>query len=152
VRCQQAAQRLQVVLGDQGQGASRGRAEATQEGANLWVLEEFLESTTDPYYAGEVDFSSLPLEHRLDMLKDLLTQEGFFIVWERDAESYYVHEISCPYFRISEQHPEVCTIDETLISNLLMVPTQRVSCVLKGDAHCTYEIVVGPEDEAEQTL
>lgn len=101
-------------------------------------------------YAGEQDFSQLPMENRLEALKALLVREGFYIEWERQADSYLVHEISCPYLRISEQHPEVCTIDETLISNLLKVPTQRVSCVHKGDAHCTYAIDIETEVDNEE--
>jgi predicted ArsR family transcriptional regulator len=87
-----------------------------------------------------VNNEALPMERRLDALKDVLEEEGFTVEWERDGDRYLIHETSCPYYRIGEQHPEVCTVDETLISNLLLVPTQRVNCILNGDTHCTYEI------------
>ena len=91
-------------------------------------------------FASEVDLKALPMEDRLNSLQKLLKQEGFTVEWERDGDHFLIHEISCPYFRISENHPEVCTVDETLISNPLMVPAQRVNCVLTGDAHCTYQV------------
>ncbi len=91
-------------------------------------------------YTDQVDMGALPMEQRLDLLITLLTKEGFTVDWERVGDQYLVHEISCPYYRVGEHHPEVCMVDETLISNLLMVPTQRVNCVLSGDSHCTYEI------------
>lgn len=90
--------------------------------------------------AANNDLASLSMEDKLDILKEVLTQEGFTVEWERDEDHFYIHEISCPYYRIGENHPEVCSVDETLISNLLMVPAQRVHCVLTGDSHCTYEI------------
>jgi predicted ArsR family transcriptional regulator len=101
-------------------------------------------------YVDQVDMVSLPMEKRLDILKDLLTKEGFIVDWERAGDHYLVHEISCPYFRVGENHPEVCSVDETLISNLLMVPTQRVNCVLSGDSHCTYEISAIEEFDLEK--
>ena len=100
-------------------------------------------------YASEIDIASLPMEERLDILIKFLFEEGFTVEWERTKDGFLVHEISCPYFRIGENHPEICQVDETLISNLLMVPTQRVKCVLSGDSHCTYEISINPEVELE---
>jgi DeoR family transcriptional regulator, suf operon transcriptional repressor len=91
-------------------------------------------------YAGDYSMETLPMEDRLDALKQVMTNEGFTVEWERSGDRYLIHEISCPYYRIGENHPEVCKVDETLISSLLLVPAQRVNCVLNGDAHCTYEI------------
>jgi predicted ArsR family transcriptional regulator len=100
-------------------------------------------------FAGDVDLSALPMEQRLESLKELLAEEGFSVEWEKSGDEYLIHEISCPYFRISENHPEVCTVDETLISHLLMVPAQRVNCVHSGDAHCTYQISPDATKELE---
>jgi predicted ArsR family transcriptional regulator len=89
------------------------------------------------------------MEERLDILKELLTKEGFTVEWEREGDSFLVHEISCPYYRIGESHPEVCNVDEALISNLLLVPAQRVNCILSGDSHCTYEIATDAKRHLE---
>ena len=57
------------------------------------------------------------------------------------AEEYAsIHEITCPYLQIGQSHPEVCTVDQTLISKMLAVPAEKVQCVLQGDAHCTYVV------------
>ena len=103
-------------------------------------------------YVEEVPMADLPMEERLDILKDLLTKEGFTVEWEKEGDTFLVHEISCPYYRIGESHPEVCNVDETLISNLLLVPAQRVNCILSGDAHCTYEIVTDENRQLETLL
>ncbi|MFH1524509.1 MAG: winged helix-turn-helix transcriptional regulator [Chloroflexota bacterium] len=82
----------------------------------------------------------LSMEERLDLAKTLLSEEGFTVEWEKDGEQYRIHEITCPYLQIGQTHPEVCTIDQTLISKMLAVPAEKVQCVLQGDAHCTYVV------------
>jgi DeoR family suf operon transcriptional repressor len=89
------------------------------------------------YVAGT---QNLPLEEKLEVLKNALAQEGFVVEWEKKAGQYHIHEITCPYFHVGQSHPEVCAIDQTLISTMLSIPAEKVQCVLRGDAHCTYVI------------
>ncbi|HCK67549.1 MAG TPA: hypothetical protein DHW49_14910 [Anaerolineae bacterium] len=86
------------------------------------------------------DVKGLSMEARLDFVKDLLAQEGFTVEWEKKDDSYQIHEISCPYYQIGIAHPEVCTVDQTLISKMLALPVNRVQCILDGSAHCTYVV------------
>lgn len=82
----------------------------------------------------------LTLEERLDKVKALLADEGFTVQWERKGDQYQIHEISCPYFQIGVSHPEVCAVDQELISKMLALPAEKVQCVLNGSAHCTYAV------------
>jgi predicted ArsR family transcriptional regulator len=41
---------------------------------------------------------------------------------------------------VGQNHPEVCSVDQTLISTILEVPATKIQCMLHGDAHCTYVI------------
>ena len=82
----------------------------------------------------------LSMEERLDLTKTLLAEEGFNVEWEKTGNQYQIHEITCPYLRIGKSHPEVCTVDQTLISKMLAVPAEKVQCILSGDAHCTYVV------------
>ena len=84
--------------------------------------------------------SGLNIEERLDLVTDLLRSEGFTVEWERTGETYLIREISCPYYHIGQSHPEVCSVDQTLISTMLSVPAEKVECVLDGDTHCTYTV------------
>jgi DeoR family suf operon transcriptional repressor len=68
----------------------------------------------------------------------MLSDEGFTVEWEKQGSQYLIREISCPYYRVGQNHPEVCSMDQTLISSVLAVPAEKVNCVLNGDAHCTY--------------
>lgn len=83
---------------------------------------------------------SMTVEEKLDFIKQLLAQEGFSVEWERRGSDYHIHEISCPYYHVGQSHPEVCTVDQTLISQVLSIPVQKIQCLLHGDAHCTYVI------------
>jgi predicted ArsR family transcriptional regulator len=87
-------------------------------------------------YAEQV--KGLSMEDRLQTVKELLAEEGFTVEWEKAEDGYRIHEITCPYYQIGQSHPEVCTIDQTLISKMLAVPANKVQCILEGGAHCTY--------------
>lgn len=80
----------------------------------------------------------LSMEDRLNLTRTLLAEEGFNVEWEKTGEQFQIHEITCPYLRIGKNHPEVCTVDQILISKMLAVPAEKVQCILSGDAHCTY--------------
>jgi DeoR family transcriptional regulator, suf operon transcriptional repressor len=82
----------------------------------------------------------MSMEERLELAKSLLTEEGFTVEWERTGDQYRIHEITCPYLQIGQDHPEVCTVDQRLISRMLAVPAEKVQCILQGDAHCTYVV------------
>jgi predicted ArsR family transcriptional regulator len=84
--------------------------------------------------------TGLSMEERLDLAQSLLSEEGFTVEWERDGGQYRIHEITCPYLQIGQSHPEVCTVDQTLISKILAVPAEKVQCLLSGDAQCTYVV------------
>ena len=89
-------------------------------------------------YASQI--KGMSMEERLEFLKELLAQEGFTVEWEKKGNDYQIHEISCPYYQIGIAHPEVCTVDQTLISKMLALPANKVQCILDGGAHCTYVV------------
>ncbi|MCC6299128.1 MAG: winged helix-turn-helix transcriptional regulator [Anaerolineales bacterium] len=88
----------------------------------------------------------LGMEERLDFVKYILAQEGFTVEWEKKGREYQIHEISCPYYQIGVAHPEVCAVDQTLISKMLALPVQKVQCVLDGNSHCTYVVNTGTKN------
>jgi DeoR family suf operon transcriptional repressor len=92
----------------------------------------------------------MSVEQRLGALQELLADEGFVVEWEKQGQEYLIHEITCPYLQVGQAHPEVCTVDQTLISRVLAVPAEKVECILSGSAHCTYVVNLG-EDAPELT-
>jgi DeoR family transcriptional regulator, suf operon transcriptional repressor len=82
----------------------------------------------------------MEIEDRLDFVQTSLAQEGFTVEWEKKGNEYMIHEISCPYYQIGVNHPEVCAVDQTLISKMLAIPAEKVECILSGSSHCTYVV------------
>ncbi len=97
-----------------------------------------LATTMASEYAGEL--KNLNVEDRLNMMRVLLANEGFVIEWEKQGTHYLIHEISCPYLQVGQRHPEVCTVDQTLISIMLSVPAAKIQCILTGANQCTYMV------------
>lgn len=104
------------------------------------VSEMFKEVATELAAQHEGQLKNMNVEERLDTMKDLLAEEGFVVEWERKGGEYHIHEITCPYLQVGQSHPEVCTVDQTLISKMLAVPANKIQCVLNGAAHCTYVV------------
>lgn len=86
----------------------------------------------------------LPLEQRLARMIELLAEEGFDAQIERQEGRILIRELSCPYFRIGRQHPEVCTVDQAFIATALSLPVERVACQLQGADACTFAIALEP--------
>jgi DeoR family transcriptional regulator, suf operon transcriptional repressor len=82
----------------------------------------------------------MTLEEKLNLIQNLLSREGFTVDWERSGDEYRINEISCPYLHVGQNHPEVCTVDKTLIATILSTPVEKINCVLLGNDHCTYVI------------
>lgn len=83
---------------------------------------------------------NLTLEEKLNLIKTLLSREGFTVDWEKAGDEYRIHEISCPYFHVGQNHPEVCKVDQTMISSILSIPVEKINCLLLGNDHCTYVV------------
>ncbi|NLG73712.1 MAG: winged helix-turn-helix transcriptional regulator [Chloroflexi bacterium] len=97
------------------------------------------------------DLEALSMEERLDLVKQMLNNEGFTVKWEKQGDHYQIHEVSCPYYYVGQTHPEVCSVDQTLISTVLSVPAEKIKCVLHGDARCTYIVPDMKTTEAQES-
>ena len=80
------------------------------------------------------------VEERLEFIKNLMSEEGFSMEWEKIGDHYHIKEITCPYYLVGQAHPEICTIDQTLISRILDIPVEKIQCVLSGDNRCTFNL------------
>jgi len=104
------------------------------------VSELFAEMASNLAEEYAEQMKGLSMEERLELIRELLAEEGFTVEWEKFEGQYRIHEITCPYLQIGQNHPEVCTVDQTLISKMLAVPAEKVQCILDGGAHCTYVV------------
>jgi predicted ArsR family transcriptional regulator len=63
------------------------------------------------------------------------------------AEGFEIKEISCPYKHVSVEHPEICLVDETMISKVFATAVEKTHCVLDGDPFCCYIAPAAPVSE-----
>ena len=98
-------------------------------------------------YTSDLELEGVPMEERLNIVQDLLKGEGFTMEWERQEDGYHIREVNCPYYHVGQNHPEVCAVDQTLISNMLDVPVEKVKCILDGDTYCTYIVPSHPSEQ-----
>jgi predicted ArsR family transcriptional regulator len=113
------------------------------------LKENLPEEKIDQLFSGVADsmadnyrmrLQGLPLESRLTRIIDLLSEEGFEATLTREGNQALIREMSCPYFRIGREHPEVCIVDQSFIAKALSLPVERVACLLSGDPHCTFAV------------
>jgi predicted ArsR family transcriptional regulator len=79
------------------------------------------------------------LEIRLPAATKFLNELGYMARWEQnDNGDYLLHVANCPYEEVSQQDQQVCSIDMTLLTQLLGVSPERISWSAQGDQDCTY--------------
>ncbi len=82
----------------------------------------------------------MALEEKMPLLIEILGAEGFMAEWNRTGEQLHLTEYNCPYLRIGQRHPEVCTIDSTVISQVLDASVEKINCILDGAERCVFAI------------
>ena len=74
----------------------------------------------------------------LSQIAAALTRDGFIFTWSRSGEKYTLTTHHCPFHYLGQSHPEICTINHALLQSLIRQPISHDTCVLRGDAACTY--------------
>ena len=86
-------------------------------------------------------------EERIKVLESVLAKEGFIIEWEKEDDAITLVSLSCPYYRIGMEHPEICALDNALISAFVEQPIQATTCILNDDDRCTYRIPLKAQEK-----
>lgn len=85
-----------------------------------------------------------PIQERLDEVAHFLCQKGYNARWEERNGHYELHTCNCPYAGVSDEHPELCTMDQVMMGHLLPEAIRLQSRVLDDASRCTY-IITGDE-------
>ncbi len=81
---------------------------------------------------------NLSPEERLKLLIEVMAREGYELSWEKSGSAFAISEVSCPFYQIGREHPEICLFDKSLISSMLGVPESKVKHLKKGESHCSF--------------
>jgi predicted ArsR family transcriptional regulator len=95
-------------------------------------------------HTAQLDLSDLVLTERINLISQLLHNEGFKIEVSSKDEGFQIKETSCPYKHVGLEHPEVCLVDETIIEKVLSTTITKTHCVLNGDPYCAYLAPTNP--------
>jgi len=68
--------------------------------------------------AGESDFTSQPVAKRLNLIVEKVNQMNYHARWEAWAEGPRIHFGHCPYAMVVRKYPELCEMDNELLSRL----------------------------------
>lgn len=75
--------------------------------------------------AGDDDFESQPIAKRLNLVVEKLNHMNYHARWEAGAEGPQIHLGHCPYAAIVGEHPELCEMDMSLISQMISRPALK---------------------------
>jgi predicted ArsR family transcriptional regulator len=103
-------------------------------------VQQLLETIVRQLFAMPAETDGLSPEMRLRQLEAHLRSNGIpiDITYEEDEEAHLT--LSCPYHYVSQHHPELCSIDEKVLGDVLHMPLERTGCLLHGDKACTFSI------------
>jgi DeoR family transcriptional regulator, suf operon transcriptional repressor len=84
---------------------------------------------------------------RVAILFNLMHELGFQVVMQHNVEtqSVEIHAHNCIYHDVAQQFQEICTLDQTLIEELMNKKIELRSCMAKGDGACCFRMP--PETE-----
>lgn len=109
------------------------------------VLQRVAEKTAQE---APLETPNQPIEDRLEQVTGFLTEKGYNARWEKHGGRYELHMCNCPYAGVSDAHPELCMMDETMMRRLLPDAIRLQTRRMDDTAHCRYLIdstPIGPE-------
>ena len=80
------------------------------------------------------------LRVRLDEAVEVLNELGGLMERETDGETLCIRGYRCPFAAVVQDHPEVCDLSETLLSELVGVPIQE-QCGRTGPEPCRFVVL-----------
>lgn len=91
--------------------------------------------------------ADLPVEERLEKVTSFLNERGYLARWEVNETaadgSFLLHKSNCPYAGVSDEHHELCLMDQALVNELMGESCNRVESMTRDGRCCTYR-VAGP--------
>ena len=100
-------------------------------------------------FAGKIQpaLANLTVEERLERVTHFLNERGYLSRWEVDEStgdgSFLLHKCNCPYAGVSDEHNELCVMDQALINELMGESCHRIQSMANDARCCTYR-VAGP--------
>lgn len=96
------------------------------------------------------ELTDAPMEERLAHIVEFLSTQGYLARWEPAEEdaanAFLLHKHNCPYAGVSEEHTELCLMDQELVNRLVGQPCERIRSMVDDGHCCTYRIELESND------
>jgi len=83
---------------------------------------------------------NLGFVEKLDLLKSILSQEGYNVSWRKITDGYVIELVACPFPQVGKVHPEICLFDYAVITQLLDISDKNIKHVRNSDYSCNFKI------------
>ncbi len=90
-------------------------------------------------------------EARLEAAVAFLNQAGYMAFCECQAGSWVLHTTHCPYRELAATHPELCVVDDVLMSRLTGMRPLRLTRIVHGETRCTYRLIPAAESSNDSS-
>jgi len=97
------------------------------------------------------DFKDKPLEEKIEILINILGEEGFSARVQKVGHDFQLTQCGCPYQYVAARHPGVCAIDMQLMNVTLGADVQRETWILNGDSMCTFHVRTTAARQPQET-
>jgi predicted ArsR family transcriptional regulator len=121
-------------------GLSRALLEDAQENTPQMELDSFYQRLAQRLIGESYQPAHSPSQRYVNAIQ-LLNPMNYQARWEAHADAPMVIFSHCPYATILAENPEMCQIDETMLSRLLGTPikqTARLQLNLQGMPQCIF--------------
>lgn len=94
------------------------------------------------------EVADLPPEERRARLVEWMEAHGLTVRWRQSEDGLLqLVKYHCPYYAVGDDHPELCRIDEAMVSAVIDAAVKRSGCLLSGDPACALVLDEYAEDE-----
>jgi predicted ArsR family transcriptional regulator len=81
-----------------------------------------------------------PLEDRVAIVTDILTEEGGFAEWKAQQGAFEITDHNCVYRRVVDSHPQLCDWHVSLLGQLLGKEVEGAELIRQGAEACRFVV------------
>lgn len=105
-------------------------------------FEDFWEQRLEEARERIADAKADDPESKIDILTEMLDEEGFMpeLDLDRESDKITVKECNCPFSEVIKETRLPCKLEQMFYKKLFSKKTERTTYIAEGDHSCTYEI------------
>ena len=96
--------------------------------------------TDERVAAAEGQVRGLPIEERVNALKNLYFESDPYMEVEPATDGFYLVERNCPFYNTAMRRPILCNVSINALTRLLGVRVEREERFQNGDGRCVFHV------------